>query len=165
MQPKRSYAVIPAAGLALLALPGLAAAATPVVANALCPVETAFYAPDNGGDIVVPDGFTVSVVAKNLNMPTGIAFLGNSNSFEVYVLESGHGLPSVCNDQSLFGTGDFDPKNPFTPDILVSTVAATCAVHWPSPPRPGDSRRKGLRSILRSRAACRVGGCSRRTRT
>jgi len=52
-------------------------------------------------------------------MPTGIAFLGNSVSFKVYVLESGHGLPSTCNDQSAFGTGDFDPTNPFTPDILV----------------------------------------------
>jgi hypothetical protein len=28
-------------------------------------------------------------------------------------------LPSVCNEQGSFGTGDFDPKNPFTPDILV----------------------------------------------
>ncbi len=28
-------------------------------------------------------------------------------------------MPSVCNDQSKFGTGDFDPTNPFTPDILV----------------------------------------------
>jgi hypothetical protein len=37
----------------------------------------------------------------------------------VYVLESGHGLPSKCNDQSAFGAGDFDPQNPFTPDILV----------------------------------------------
>ncbi|TMH55074.1 MAG: hypothetical protein E6H55_19085, partial [Betaproteobacteria bacterium] len=35
------------------------------------------------------------------------------------MLESGHGLPSVCNEQSNFGTGDFDPTNPFTPDILV----------------------------------------------
>ena len=25
----------------------------------------------------------------------------------------------MCNDQSKFGTGDFDPTNPFTPDILV----------------------------------------------
>ena len=32
---------------------------------------------------------------------------------------SGHGLPSVCNEQDSFGSGQFDPKNPFTPDILV----------------------------------------------
>src|SRR5437667_12716541 len=137
MQPKRSYAVMPPACLALLALPGLAAAATPVVANALCPVDTAFYAPDNGGAIVVPDGFTVSVFAKNLNMPTGIAFLGNSNSFEVYVLESGHGLPSVCNDQTAFGIGDFDPKNPFTPDIRVFNQAGTLLRTLGNPPGPG----------------------------
>jgi hypothetical protein len=36
------------------------------------------------------------------------------------VLESGHGLPSDCNDQSssIVG-GDFSTTNPFTPDILV----------------------------------------------
>ena len=126
MQVKRLLCFTAAVALApFLALPTAGEAATPVVVNPLCPVETAFYAPDNGGDIVVPPGFTVSVFAKNLNMPTGIAFLGNSNSFEVYVLESGHGLPSVCNDQSAFGTGDFDPKNPFTPDIRVFSQNGT----------------------------------------
>src|SRR5690349_985890 len=45
--------------------------------------------------------------------------VGDASSFQVYVLESGHGLPSVCNDQSAFGGGDFDPNNPFTPDIKV----------------------------------------------
>ena len=119
MQAKRFMGFTAAVALAPFLALSTASEATPVVANPLCPVETAFYAPDNGGDIVVPPGFTVSVFAKNLNMPTGIAFLGNSNSFEVYVLESGHGLPSVCNDQSAFGTGDFDPTNPFTPDIRV----------------------------------------------
>ena len=40
--------------------------------------------------------------------------------FEVYVLELGHGLPSApCNEQDSFGSGQFDPTNPFTPDILV----------------------------------------------
>jgi hypothetical protein len=76
-------------------------------------------APGNGQDIIVPDGFTVSVFASGLNAPTGIAFRGNSHRFEVYVLESGHGLPSPCNEQGSFGSGEFDPKNPFTPDILV----------------------------------------------
>src|SRR6202008_4492450 len=42
-----------------------------------------------------------------------------SNHFEVYVLESGHGLPSICNEQDSFGSGQFDPTNPFTPDVLV----------------------------------------------
>src|SRR5947207_508174 len=100
-----------------LALPGLVTAAT--VANPLCPNNTALFNPDTGQDIVVPPGFKVSVFKAGLNFPTGIAFRGNKQNFEVYVLESGHGLPSVCNDQSKFGTGDFDPTNPFTPDILV----------------------------------------------
>src|SRR5262249_29874726 len=56
-----------------------------------------------------------------------IAFLqrGGPKEFEVYVLESGHGLPSRCNDQTAFGAGDFDPANPFTPDILVFNQAGT----------------------------------------
>ena len=57
--------------------------------------------------------------ASGLNAPTGIAFRGNAEHFQVFVLESGHGLPSVCNDQSAFGSGDFDQANPFTPDVLV----------------------------------------------
>src|SRR5215469_1138862 len=101
----------------LMTLPHLAAAAT--VANPLCPVEIASFAPGNGGDITVPPGFTVSVFASGLNMPTGIAFQGNKNNFNVYVLESGHGLPSKCNEQESWPGGVFDPANPFTPDILV----------------------------------------------
>src|SRR5215470_9477515 len=99
----------------------LIAAQAQIVKNPLCPIETAIFAPDQGKNIIVPPGFTVSVFASGLNAPTGIAFLGNKNSFQVFVLESGHGLPSNagCNDQSKFGTGDFDPTNPFTPDILV----------------------------------------------
>ena len=101
----------------VVALPGIASAA--IVANPLCPDNTAIFEPDSGKDIVVPPGYTVSVFKAGLNFPTGIAFRGNSQNFEVYVLESGHGLPSVCNEQSNFGTGDFDPTNPFTPDVLV----------------------------------------------
>jgi hypothetical protein len=102
----------------LLALPVVAQAAT--VANPICPNNTALFNPDQGKDIVVPAGFKVSVFVSGLNAPTGIAFLGNSQNFQVYVLESGHGLPSVCNDQSspVVG-GDFSTTNPFTPDILV----------------------------------------------
>jgi glucose/arabinose dehydrogenase len=101
----------------LLMCPHLATAAT--LANPICPSETALFAPGTGQNIVVPAGFKVSVFASGLNAPTGIAFLGNSEHFEVFVLESGHGLPSTCNEQGSFGSGDFDPKNPFTPDILV----------------------------------------------
>ena len=68
----------------------------------------------------MPPGYTVSVFATRLNFPTGIAFLGNANNFQVFVLESGHGLPSKCNEQgnSAFG-GITSPTNPMTPDILV----------------------------------------------
>src|SRR5260370_11090861 len=118
MQLHRSHILTSVFSVApFLALPAASEAAT--VANPLCPAETAIYAPGNGQDIVVPSGFQVSVFARGLNAPTGIAFLGNKNNFKVYVLESGHGIPSRCNEQGSFGTGDFDPTNPFTPDVLV----------------------------------------------
>ena len=83
-------------------------------------MRTRFYSPGNGEDIVVPPGFKVSVFAKDLNFPVGIAFTGNDRKFSVYVLESGHGLPSICNDEdSPVVGGTFSPTNPFTPDILV----------------------------------------------
>ncbi|MEA2736928.1 MAG: hypothetical protein QOH05_235 [Acetobacteraceae bacterium] len=106
-----------AATCALLFTPHAFAATT--VANPICPDNTALFDPGNGEDIVVPQGYQVSVFKAGLNFPTGIAFRGDSNHFEVYVLESGHGLPSVCNEQGSFGSGEFDPKNPFTPDVLV----------------------------------------------
>jgi hypothetical protein len=81
--------------------------------------NTAFFNPQLPPSIVLPPGYTASVFAMGLNMPTGIAFLGNSSSFQVFVLESGHGLPSVCNDETLWPGGEFDVNNPFTPDILV----------------------------------------------
>jgi len=102
---------------AFYGFPTLALAA--VVANPICPTETAFFDPGNGQDINLPAGFTISVFAAGLNMPTGIAFFGNQNRFNVYVLESGHGLPSPCNEQDSFPGGAASPQNPFTPDILV----------------------------------------------
>jgi hypothetical protein len=116
----RAFSFVLASTL-LLTLPALAAT---VVSNQLCPTERVFYNPDNGEDIVVPPGFTVSVFAKNLNFPTGIAFQGNSKKFQVYVLESGHGLPSICNDEIKWQTMNF-PGNPFTPDILVFDQSGT----------------------------------------
>src|SRR5262245_35345669 len=100
----------------LTTTPGNAA----VVRNPICPVEDGFYSPGNGQDIVVPPGFKVSVFAKDLNFPVGIAFVGKAKDFLAYVLESGHGLPSICNneDSPVVG-GTFDPANPFTPGILV----------------------------------------------
>src|SRR5262245_46832306 len=70
------------------------------VGNPICLVETVLYNPGNGEDIVVPSGYHVSVFAKGLNFPTAVAFRGNRNHFEVFVLESGHGLPSRCNDET-----------------------------------------------------------------
>jgi glucose/arabinose dehydrogenase len=99
-----------------LSLPAIAHAAS----NPICPDNTAFFNSSLPPKIDLPAGFTASVFASGLNSPTGIAFLGNAQRFQVFVLESGHGLPSDCNDQSssIVG-GDFSTTNPFTPDILV----------------------------------------------
>src|SRR5437879_9723724 len=103
------------AGIAVVPPAALADASNPV-----CPAETVFFDPGHGQDIVVPSGFEVSVFAKGLNFPTAVAFGGDGRRFEVFVLESGHGLPSRCNDEtsSVVG-GQFSATNPFTPDILV----------------------------------------------
>jgi len=92
----------------------------PTVGNPACPGEEVFFNPGNGEDIVLLPGYKVSVFAKGVNFPTGIAFLGTAKSFKVFVLESGHGLPSRCNDQTnpVFGGVD-SLSNPMTPDILV----------------------------------------------
>ena len=84
------------------------------------PNNTAQFDPGSGQDIVVPPGFKVSVFKSGLNFPTGIAFRRAGAGFEVYVLESGHGLPSICNNEDFAVVGGtFSPTNPFTPDILV----------------------------------------------
>src|SRR6266508_684975 len=102
----------------VLTLPTLATAQTR--RNTICPGEDVFFNPGNGENIVVPPGFTVSVFKSNLNFPTAVAFRGNRDRFEVFVLESGHGLPSRCNDEtSPVVGGEFSAANPFTPDILV----------------------------------------------
>ena len=95
-------------------------ASAAVVTNPACPIEAVTFNPGNGEDIIVPPGFKVSVFKAGLNFPTAVAFRGNKQNFEVYVLESGHGLPSRCNDETLpiFG-GLFSASNPMTPDILV----------------------------------------------
>ncbi len=98
-----------------LVLPTIAEAAT--VGNPLCPGEDVLFNPGNGQDIVVPKGFAVSVFASGLNFPT-IAFRGNSQHFEVYVLESGVFPTSRCNDGVAWQSKGL-PGNPFTPDIRV----------------------------------------------
>src|SRR3989442_9370254 len=127
----------------VVVLPTLAVAA----GNPQCPGEDVLYNPSHGEDIVVPSGYKVSVFAKDLNFPTAVAFVGNAKRFTVYVLESGHGLPSRCNDQTTWPGGTFAPNNPFTPDILVfdqsgNKISAplanpTPSGGWPRPPRPG----------------------------
>src|SRR5437868_15326278 len=104
------------ASAALLSFPAIAGAAS----NPICPDNTAFFNPTLPPSINLPQGFTASVFAAGLNFPTGIAFRGTGGQFEVFVLESGHGLPSPCNDQSspIVG-GDFSQGNPFTSDIVV----------------------------------------------
>src|SRR3989442_1078154 len=91
-------------------------ASSQLAGNAACPGEDVFYNPDNGQDIIVPNGYKVDVFVKNLNMPTDIAFAGN----RVFVLDSGTCLPGRCNnnEQPAFG-GKFAATNPFTPDLLV----------------------------------------------
>jgi hypothetical protein len=111
------------AGL-VLASGGLAPVAVnaATVSNPLCPAETALYDPGNGQDIKVPAGYRVSVFASGLNFPTGIAFRATGeDGFEVYVLESGHGLPAGnnCNDEAVFQQTFPGRFNPFTPDIRV----------------------------------------------
>jgi len=106
------------AGVCICTGPYAAQAGT--VANPICPVETAFFSPNAPVSINVPDGYSVSLFASGLNFPTGLAFLRKGKGFEVYVLESGHGLPSRCNEQDSPAVGGtFNSSNPFTPDILV----------------------------------------------
>ena len=102
------------------------AASAQTRSNPNCPVESVFYDPGHGEDIVVPKGFEASVFAKDLNFPTGIAFSGDSKHFQVFVIESGKGLPSGfneatdcnSNDKATVG-GSTSQTNPFTPDLLV----------------------------------------------
>ncbi len=110
--------VLASLGMVLMPQPPRVHAA--IVSNPICTVEQVLYDPGSGQDIVLPSEYRVSVFAQNLNFPTAVAFKGNKNKFEVYVLESGHGLPSRCNDEtSPIVGGVSSPTNPFTPDILV----------------------------------------------
>ena len=93
-----------------LMLPSIAVAGT--AGNPLCPGEEVSFDPGNGEDIIVPAEFMVSVFAKGLNFPTGIAFRGNSRRFEVYVLESGSFPASPCNNGVEWQTKGL-PGNPF----------------------------------------------------
>src|SRR4029077_6128851 len=105
--------------------------------NPGCSGNSAQFNPGTGQGINVPAGFKVSVFASGLNMPTGIAFLKTGGTFEVYVLESGHGLPSACNEQDVMPGGTFAPNNPFTPDILVFDQNGNLKPRLGKPTAPG----------------------------
>ncbi len=124
MRSPHSRGIVCLCALALIVV--LAPSPATAAGNAACPGEDVFFNPGNGEDIVVPLGYKVEVFASGLNFPTGIAFRGSKENFQVFVLESGHGLPSRCNDNvpqpplnpNAFG-GEFSLTNPMTPDILV----------------------------------------------
>jgi glucose/arabinose dehydrogenase len=98
--------------------------------NPNCPANAAFYNPSHGEDIIVPKGFKVDVFAKDLNQPTGLAFAGNRNNFQVLVVESGKGLPGNCNNNDGPGVGGAagptSPTNPFTPDLMIFDSRGNC---------------------------------------
>src|SRR5229473_2618168 len=99
------------------------AAVTPSAANAACAGEDVFYDPCKGEDIVLPSGYKVDVFARDLNFPTGLAFMGTENGaddFNTLIVESGTGLPGRCNNNTdpAWG-GKLSATNPFTPDLLV----------------------------------------------
>jgi hypothetical protein len=67
-------------------------------ANPICPTETVeIVTPIAGAHIQIPEGFRVEAFATELNFPTGIAFRGSGDTFEVFVTEGGSALPGPCN--------------------------------------------------------------------
>jgi hypothetical protein len=160
MQLKRSQTLVAALAFApFLSLPAVAANTT--VANPICPDNTANFNPTLPPSIDLPPGFTASVFAFGLNFPTGIAFLGDSQNFQVFVLESGHGLGgSRCNEQGSIPGGDFASNNPFTPDILVFNRNGKLIrgpLGKPTPSGAGSSP-QARRSTSRLSTASRAGG-------
>src|SRR3989442_5227410 len=117
------WLVLTVAFALLLSLPHLVTAAT--VVNPLCSGEDVTFNPGNGEDIVVPPGFKVSVFVTGLNAPTAVAVRGSAKKFGVFVLESGQGLSSICNDEVAFQTAHPSAPNPFTPAILVFDQSGT----------------------------------------
>ncbi len=114
-----------------------------------CSGNTVNYNPANGEDIVVPKGFKVERFSKqDLNFPTGIAFLGSKSDFKVLVLESGHGLPSRCNDRTdpVYG-GPFSPRSPgHSP-----SPRGQATVFKPTVPRSTSASKTGRRAVACSR--------------
>src|SRR5262249_17768868 len=122
----------------VLAAMVLVAAQAVTLPNPNCTNNTALFDPGSGQDISVAAGFKISVFASGLNFPTGIAFLSKGTGFEVYVLESGHGLPSTCNDERTAAVGGITgAQNPFTPDIKVFDQSGALLRTIAKPTTPG----------------------------
>lgn len=97
-------------------------ASAQVLGNAACPGEEVIFNPGNGQDIIVPRGYKVEVFASGLDFPTGIAFRGPRNRFEVFVTEAGTGVPGRCNGAQFFKDNAPtvpDSQNPFLPQVRV----------------------------------------------
>jgi len=64
----------------------------------------------------------VLVFEKGLNFPTGIAFRGDKDTFKVFVLESGDGLRSCCNEGDFgFSEGNASAPGPEVGHVGEST--------------------------------------------
>src|SRR5215467_11968643 len=100
--------------------------------NPNCPANNVFYNPSHGEDIVLPNGFKIDVFAKDLNQPTGLAFVGNKKDFQVLVIESGKGLPGNCNNNDSPGaSAGGSAKNPFTPNLTIFDNKGNCLAGRP----------------------------------
>ena len=118
---RRAASVVAFAALMMGLLPtNTGAQSSNTVGSPVCEGEGVTYNPGNGEDIAVPEGYSVSVFARDLNFPTGIAFTGSKDNFQVFVIESGTGLPGRCNsNEAVPSLTKFDKTNPFTPDLLM----------------------------------------------
>ena len=145
------------------------AAQAAVLSNPICPNNTAQFDPGSGQGIVVPPGFKISVFKSGLNFPTGIAFRRAGAGFEVYVLESGHGLPSICNNERFSRSG-----GNLQPDKCLHARHPCIRSKWKQAPRPTcqaniyggrASSRMARLSTSRSKMELTVAACLRPTRT
>src|SRR2546430_695799 len=127
-------------GLAALQQAPNTAAPGTQAGNPACPGEEVSYNPGNGEDIAVPQGYKVQVFARDLNFPTGLAFVGKGKDFKALVIESGRGLPGQCNDPENPALGSlgglFNTSNPFTPDLLVLNSQGAPMAGAPLQPTP-----------------------------
>ena len=144
------------------------AAQAAVLSNPICTDNTAFFNPRQGQDIVVPPGFKVSVFTSGLNFPTGIAFRRAGAGFEVYVLESGHGLPSRCNDQEspvVGGPSARQIPSPLTSLYSIKMETRSEAHLASQHLREAAFSRRAPLSTSRSKMDSTVAACLRPTRT